>query len=146
MFKPYACLACEKIIFDQENVASLISLFNKLIVVVPSEAEIPKNAIAPKEWAIYSSWDGDAGDELKENFLCTQVVYPDGSPFGEISKFKMDVALHKRAQVNAQVHGFPIGQKGSHTIRTWVEESEKIVSPVIEFRMDLEIIRQKQPK
>lgn len=142
MFKPYACVACEKVIIDRELIATLVSLFSKFIIEVPFDAEIPKNAIIPREWSVYSAWDADTGDENQANFLCTQVFYPDASPFGETAKNKMGVDVGKRSQINTQFQGFPIGQPGSYVVRTWVEQNEKNVSPIIEFKIDLEIKRQ----
>ena len=142
MFKPYACVACERIIFDQDFIASLISLFNSVVVEIPVDAEIPKNGVASKEWAVYSAWDGEPGDEGQANLLCTQIFYPDGNPFGETAKIKMGVELGKRSQIKTQIHGFPIGEPGSYIVRTWVEQNEKSASPVIEFKIDLEIKRQ----
>lgn len=144
MLKPYVCVACEKVILTADNVASLISLFNKIAVVVPNETDIPKNAIAPKEWAIFSIWDTEPGDELKDCTFCSQMFYPDQTQFGEVHRVKMKIELNKRSQVNLQIAGFPIGQMGQYTVRTWIEENQRVVVDPIEFKIELEITRQNQ--
>lgn len=146
MLKPYVCVACEKIILSQPDaVPSLISLFSKILVTVPEEApEIPKNAVAPKEWAIYAAWDPEPGDEEKSYAFCSQLLYPDQSQFGEIGKIKIKVERSKRCQLSLQIPGFPIGQAGFYTVRAWVEESDKQVLGPIEFKIELELIRQSQ--
>ncbi|HVS88752.1 MAG TPA: hypothetical protein VHF01_11110 [Candidatus Acidoferrum sp.] len=144
MLKPYVCVACEKVILAGDGVASLIGLFSKFVVVVPAETEIPKNAVAPKEWAIFAIFDTDPGDELKEYFLFVQILYPDKSQFGETSKTKIKTELNKRSQVVAQIPAFPLGQVGNYTVRVWVEENQQKVVGPIEFKIELEIIKQAQ--
>ena len=148
MLRPYVCVACEKVITDQQQdgVASLIALFNKIVVTVPagSPPEIPRNAVAPKEWAVFSAWDTDPGDEQKEHILCTQLLYPDESPFADVNKTVMKVELKKRSQMIVRILGFPIGQPGFHTVRTWIEENRQMVFGPIEFKIELEIIKQEQ--
>jgi hypothetical protein len=146
MLRPYACVACEKVILAADGVASLISLFNKIIITVLGQTEIPKNAVAPKEWAIFASWDVDPGDELKEYIFCTQMLYPDQSQFGEIAKNKIKIELNKRSQVSIQIIGFPIGQVGQYTVRTWIEENQQRVLGPIEFKIELEMTKQEQPQ
>jgi hypothetical protein len=143
MLKPYTCVACEKVIIAREgDVPSLIGLISRIVVTVPAELEIPKPAVAPKEWVIFSIWDAEPGDELRQYVLCTQVVYPDQTQFGRIEKLKIPVEAKKRVQMLVQVQGFPIGQAGSYTVRTWVEENEQRVVGPIEFKIELEVIRQ----
>ncbi len=144
MLRPYLCVACEKVILAADGMASLIGLFSKIIITAPGETEIPKNAVAPREWAVFSAWDTDPGDELKEYTFCTQMIYPDQSQFGEIAKTKMKIELNKRSQVYVQIIGFPIGQVGQYTVRTWVEENQQRVFGPIEFKIELEMTKQEQ--
>ncbi len=142
MLKLYVCVACEKVIIDQDGVASLIGLFNKLTLTPQKNQEIPRNAVAPKEWAVFSAWDTEPGDELKEYLFCLQILYPDKSQFAEIFKNKMKVELNKRSQVKTMIPGFPVGQPGFYTVRNWIEESNKMVAGPIEFKMEVEILKQ----
>ena len=142
MLKPYVCVACEKVIIAKDDVASLIGLFNKIMIAIPEDTEIPKNAVAPNQWAIFSSWDCEPGDELKEYLICTQVLYPDQTQFMEIVKGKVNVQPNKRSQVNTGVNGFPIGQFGKYTIRVWIEENQQTVAGPIEFKIELEAAKQ----
>jgi hypothetical protein len=154
MLKPYVCVACEKVITDQpsegepasQGVPSLIGLFNKIILHVPADSsEIPQNAVAPKEWAIYSAWDNEPGDEKKEYFLCIQILYPDQSPFGQVTRMRVNVQPKHRSQMTARVQGFPLGQPGFYTVRTWLEENNQIVGGQIEFKIELEVRKQSFP-
>ena len=145
MLKPYVCVACEKVILSQpDSVPSLIALFRKMIMTVPEEApEIPKNAVAPQNWAIYSAWDPEPGDEQRNYFLCTQLLYPDQTQFGEIHKNRLNIEVNKQSQFSLTMLGFPIGQPGFYTVRVWLEEKDERVFGPLEFKIELEIIRQK---
>ena len=111
------------------------------MLTVPAETEIPKNAVAPKEWVVFSIWDPEPGDEQRKYVLCTQVIYPDQTQFGQIAKLKIPVESKKRSQMLVQLQGFPIGQAGTLTVRTWVEENDQVVVGPQEFKIELEIIR-----
>jgi hypothetical protein len=144
MLRTYVCVACEKVIIAADGVASLVGLFNKMITAVAVETEIPKNAVVPKEWAVFSIFETEPGDELKEYTHFVQILYPDQTQFAEISKTKLNIELNKRAQANVLVPGFPIGQIGKYTVRVWVEENQQTVVGPIEFKIELEITRQAQ--
>lgn len=142
MLKPYVCLACEKVIIAKDDVASLISLFSKIILHLPAGTEIPKNAVAPSQWAVFSIWDIEPGDENREYVLCTQMLYPDGTQFADIVKQNMPIQAGKRCQMIAQFVGFPIGQSGDYTVRTWIEEKEHKVFGPTDFKLGVELIHQ----
>jgi hypothetical protein len=143
MLRPYVCVVCEKaIIAKADEVPSLISLFSRIIAQVPAGEKLPANAVSPIAWCIFSSWDPDVGDELKEYTLCTQVLYPDQTPFGETSRIKMPIEQNKRCQMQVNIRGFPVGQNGKHTARTWVEEDGKTVVGPIDCYIQLEVVRQ----
>jgi hypothetical protein len=146
MLKPYVCVACERVIIAKDDVASLIGLFSKITLIVKPGMDIPLNAVAPKEWSIFSIWDIDPGDELKEHTLYTKFIYPDGSQFAEVSKAKMVLQSGKRAQMVVTMSGFPIGQTGDYTVATWVEENGRIVVGPIEFKLGVEISNLPEPQ
>src|SRR5260370_11828094 len=127
MLKPFICVPCEKVVIAKEgDVPSLIGIISRLTLTVPAETDIPRDAVAPREWVIFSVWDPEPGDEQREYVLCTQIVYPDQTQFGQVGKLKIPVAPKKRSQMLIQIQGFPIGQAGTYTVRTWVEEKEQV--------------------
>ncbi len=144
MLKPYLCVACEKVIISVETVPSIIAIFSKIVVAVAAETDVPKNAVANKEWSIFCLYNHDDGDELKEYTHKVQIVYPDKTQFGDVSKTKFVAEAGKRSQVHIQVPVFPIGQTGKYTIRVWVEENERLITTT-EFSVDVEIVRNQAP-
>jgi hypothetical protein len=155
MLKPYVCVACEKVIIDQPmgpqplpatGPPSLINLFSKMLVETPPNIDIPANSVSPYSWAIFSAWDTEPGDETKRYFLCTAVLYPDGSYFGEVHRIPIPVVLGQRSQMVVRIYGFPIGQSGFYTVRTWIEEGGKSAYGPIEFKIELQfIVKEQQP-
>jgi len=160
MVKPYICVACERVIIEQalsgsppgaSGIPSLIGLFSKMFAVASFTSgseikEIPANAVVQKDWAIYSSWDVEPGDENRKFVVCTQIFYPDGSPFGPTNKIPLNVESNKRSQNVLRISGFPIGQIGFYRVRTWIEENNQEVFGPIEFKIELEIQKQEQPQ
>lgn len=141
MLRPNFCVTCEKVLIEQDGVVSLVRLFTKFTVVVPPNLQIEKNAANPKEWVVFSSWETEEGDERREYFLCTQVLYPDNSLFGEPNKTRMNIVAGKRMQMTIQLFAFPIGQLGIYTVKTWIEENNAIVCAPIDTKIELEIKR-----
>lgn len=138
MLKPYICVGCEKVIIGQDNVPSLISLFSKMIVAVPTGSEVPKDAVVPTNWFVFSIWETEPGDEVKKYVLVMRILYPDGTGFGNTAKQPLVIEKGKRAQMTLQVQGMPIGQVGDYTVQTWIEESDRKVVGPIEFKFGIE--------
>jgi len=140
-------VVCEKVIFAQQSLMpSLINLFTKLTVAVPIAAEIPRNAVAPKEWVVFSQWDTERGDETREYIVCTHVLYPDQSSWGEVNRTKIDIVEGRPTSVYTQMVGFPIGQAGMYTVRVWIEENQRLVVNPLELRIELELAREQPPQ
>jgi hypothetical protein len=137
---------CEKVILAKDDVPALIRLFSKLILTVPTSAEIPREAVVPRDWAVFSIWETEPGDERRNYMLCTQLLYPDKTQFADTNRTKINIEPEKRAQMTIQFQGFPIGQTGEYTIRTWLEENQREVFGPIEFGIGLEIRKQELPQ
>jgi hypothetical protein len=142
MLTPYVFVACEKAIIGKDDVASLIGLFSKITLNVPVGTEIPKEAVSPTNWVIFSIWNAEAGDEVKDYMLGTQILYPDKTQFADIPRNKVKIELGKRSQIIIQLNGFPVGQEGVYTVLSWVEENQQRVLGPIEFKLEVEILRQ----
>jgi hypothetical protein len=119
----YIFVVCEKVIVDKSEVASLISLFTTMSVAKPLGSpprEIPTNAVVPKEWAVFSSWDWDDADDGREYTQRIEVLFPDHTLFVKLEQ-KLLMISRRRIQTIAPISGFPIGQQGFYTVRLWLE-------------------------
>jgi hypothetical protein len=143
MPKLYLFAICEKVITDTNGVVSLIGLFNKVTVTrSPDSPEVPANAVAPKEYSIFTSWDLEAADRGKDYNQFYEFFYPDGAQFGgrAISVIKMGDG--KRANSTANSIALPIGQVGVYTARTWLEDdAKKTIFEPISLQFEVEVIK-----
>jgi len=159
MLKPFICAICEKVIFDQQiglppnpngpklGPPSLIALFSKLYVTIPHGVVVgtpafPPNALAPRDWSIYTEWDTEPGDETRHYVLRAQVFYPDGATFGGCPDIPINVEPNSRSQAIVRIPAFPIGQSGTYIARVWVEENHIEVVKPIDLKIDVIFIEQ----
>jgi hypothetical protein len=117
---------CEKVIIDDAGMASLICLFTDIGAAVPPLTEMPPNAVAPKEWAIFSAWEWEDGDEGKEYSLFFEVRYPDGKTFAE-GKATFVMQKDKRNQVKIPFVGIPVAQQGKCTVRIRLKHGDSLI-------------------
>jgi hypothetical protein len=130
--------ACEKVIVSSDLDVSLITLFDKLTVEVAPGIELPASFVAAKEWALFSKWLPEPGDELKEYVHCFQMMYPDQSPFGNVVRQKLRIEPKRQLQNIMKMVGFPIGRRGMYTVRVWIEQDEKVVLEPIDLKIEVE--------
>lgn len=122
---------CEKVITDDHQVASLINLMNGIEAGMPQGMPglIPKNAIAPKAWTIFTFWKPTPGDVGIEYIHKVEILLPDGTVFGaNEAAFKFETG--KTHQVKNEIAGFPIGQTGDVTVKMWLESDRKRIGEV----------------
>jgi hypothetical protein len=74
-----------------------------------------------------------------------QILYPDKTQFGEVAKVVVKTEAGKMAQAVVRTQGFPIGQAGQYTIRTWVEDDGKKITDPEEISIELEMIAPPHP-
>ena len=141
MPKLHLCTVCEKLLLDKEEIPSLINLFSKIVVTPPPNAgDIPKEAVVPKEWYVLAIYILEPGDFGREFFLCMQIFYPDGTPFGSLGRVQLKTPEGKeRSQASFYVPVFPIGQRGMYRINLWLEENERRVEKS-DIDIDLELL------
>lgn len=138
MLTPYIFVVCEKVIIDKNEVPSLIGVFNKITTLV--QAEIPNNAVAPKEWCIFTSWIIDPSDEGRKYAQRYRVLYPNREQFGDIGKIDLPTIPGRRhSQTIAGSQGLPIGQNGPYTVECWIEENGIKVGDTFSLQFEIEV-------
>jgi len=100
MFAP-----CEKVLIDQDNNASVISVFQEIRVSVPAE-KIPSGLALPITWQVFTLWLREASDEGRRFEQVCELVLPDGKTVavGTIL-FQMEKNTHRNIMT---VMGFPV--------------------------------------
>jgi len=134
-------LICERIIVDQQQKPSLISVFQSLSAFSPEGQAIPKDTVGFNPWSIFCEWFFEE-DEIKNKKIeqVVEVLHPDGSP----SPIKGRLAFQQfgkdgqgtRAFIN--LIGMPIAQTGFLTINVWIEFDSRRVTEVFPYRVKVE--------
>ena len=124
MPKLLAFLACEKVIIDQEQNPTLISVLQNVNVVLPpTDSKIPEDAVSPQTWTLFAIWDrepADVGKRFRQRFVVTR---PDGEPLPIQGQLDFDVK--DELSINyINIIGFPVGRAGTVSVKTWLESLE----------------------
>ncbi len=117
--------ACEKLIVDQVNVLSLISLMQEINIQIPADAVLPPEVkLAPMTWTILSIWEQESGDQDKEFEQRIAITLESGEIVTEtpIVTFQMKTPQHRNI---GMVVGIPI-EPQSYYIRTWLKEKHSL--------------------
>jgi hypothetical protein len=133
-------LICEKIIIDQQQKPTLISLFQAITALVPEGQQIPKDTIGGTAWSIFCEWFF-AEDEVSKTFdLVMEVLLPDGSPSAIRSRvtFKQIAKEGQGTRAYINVFGMPIAQTGYITVNVWVEHEHQRVTDISSYQIKIE--------
>jgi hypothetical protein len=76
---------CEKVIFDTDGPATLVSIFENMLYQV-QDAPLPDKAILPNQWAVFTQWEHTAQEMGQEFAQVVVVTAPDGS---EVSRTEL---------------------------------------------------------
>jgi hypothetical protein len=126
-----ALCTCEKVIIDKRGAHSLINLMLNAEIQATAEQQIPRNAVVPTQWFIYTMWVPSSEDIGKKFEQVYQVYWPDGEKFTE-NRFEFTQPDDSVQQVTFGFVGFPVGQTGKLRIVTWLDQAGHRVSDLIE--------------
>jgi hypothetical protein len=132
--------ACEKVIVDQQNLPSLISLLQELKVQVPETgATPPANTNAAIKWDVLALWERTADDAGKHYEQRIVLFNPAGEPTGVTGVSSIEVGAAATMHRNiATIAGFPIGAAGRYTLRLWLSENgQESQQPVAEYSINV---------
>lgn len=121
---------CEKIIMDENKNPSLIVILENINLRKPTDgSEIQKNAVTPREWAVFTRWTVSDEEAVKPLVQVLQVLWPNKDEFTQ-SRVDLPKENNRTKQVNMKFLGTPIGQPGEITINLWLELDSKRISEV----------------
>src|ERR1039458_6396967 len=104
---------CEKVIQDVQSGNSLISVFHGIkIKLPPVDAGLPSDAVAPKDWAIFSKWGLLPEEEGRNYTSFVEVFWPDGRLLASQRLEAAQPTKHGMAFIT-NLRGFPVGQNGN---------------------------------
>lgn len=112
---------CEKVIVDNGNTCSLISILEEVKVQIIAGTPVPANTTVPMQWAVLALWEQSSGwdhDRAFEERIA--LISPTGKHLVEtVLSFTFDKA---RYRVIAQILGMPISEPGPHRVKTWIRD------------------------
>lgn len=134
MLTPLVFAVCEKVILDKAENPTLIVLLNEVHIATPPEGvTLPSDAVAPKEWAVFTMWNVEAEDfgaKLTQHML---IVHEDGTVFQDKTteiNVKPNVKL---ATTAANIIGMPVGKPGKIITTVWLDgqrEAKRYAYPI----------------
>jgi hypothetical protein len=139
--KCIALLACEKLIIDKEGAHSIINVMISASLSLqqreglegpPENVPVPKDAVLPTQWFLYSVWDpspNDVGISFEQVY---QVYWPNGEKLAERRLQKFIPKDDTMMQTSFFFLGLPVGQEGKVRVKTWLDSDGHRVSDIIE--------------
>jgi len=137
MPKLKAVLACEKVIFDQDGPASVISIFQKMNIQLTG-VQLPDNAVSPTMWTIFALWESEEGEVGQTFTQVLKVTAPDGSVFMEHEgNFVNNSTEDSQIKIKTQIPGLPIWKEGWVTVSAWLKGDD---SPLGDFKFEIKYL------
>src|SRR5579885_3065099 len=104
-------IPCEKLIVDEDQNPSLITIIQTLNVSIPAGQAIPKEVMSPQQWDIVTIWLPERDDQGKSFRQIIEFVGQDGGiPIrGETS---LNLEQGKWCRQKIHVFGMPVGYVG----------------------------------
>jgi hypothetical protein len=134
--------ACTKVLSDPIAGTSLISMFQEMNAVVPTETALPKDAVLPKEWAVFTLWSLEPEEIAKPYSMKFELRWPNGDLFTQntvpLNAKPGDMAEYNTYTVNMM--GLPMGQDGKLKVTVWVELDGKAVTDQFDLFVGTKIV------
>jgi hypothetical protein len=118
---------CQLALQDPVSGHSLIGVFHEIKIQVSEDApEVPRNAMVPREWAVFSKFALAPEEEGRDYSLLTEVFWPDGTPLASLTVEAAQPTKNGLSFI-ARLQAFPMGQPGIVRIRTSLRSGENLV-------------------
>jgi hypothetical protein len=127
---------CERVIIDDQKIASLITLMQSVTTSAPANIQISQDTVAAQNWSIFTLWMPQTEDINKDFVQVTQVLWPDGNEFNKHTQ-PIRFEKGKTHQVALKVMGFPIGQIGTISLNVWLEHNLNRVGEIHSFPIEV---------
>jgi hypothetical protein len=117
---------CEKVVFDSDGPATVVSIFEKMLYQV-QDAPLPEKAILPNQWAIFTQWEHDPQEFGQDFTQICKVTAPDGSLFSTVEvPFKKADPGRTISRVRVNLRSLPIWQEGRIQVDIFLKGQESI--------------------
>jgi hypothetical protein len=115
--------ACEKVIYDQEGPASIISIFESMRFQLQN-APLPDKAIAPNQWAVFTLWEPLPDDTGIPFTQIVRIYAADGTLFVENEHTFVNVPGSLQVRVRINIRSLPIWQEGKVEVKVFLKGND----------------------
>jgi hypothetical protein len=117
---------CEKVIFDTDGPATLVSIFENMLYQV-QDVPLPEKAVLPNQWAIFTQWEATA-QEMGEEFTQVAIVTaPDGSEFYKLEVPFTRIEPNKATiRIRVNLRSIPIWKEGLVRVEIFLKGHELV--------------------
>lgn len=123
MLKLLVFLACEKMIIDKEEMASVINVLDSVTVELDGKTELKNDAASPFGWEVFAIWRRiDALVSGKKFEQRVTLIDPDGNLVFEVVQPLTIDNIHLNFRAHLKVGAMPVGKKGSLSLRIYLRE------------------------
>ena len=130
---------CQTVLQDPVAGHSLISVFDEIKIAVPAAAEVPQDAVIPREWCVFSRWMLAPEEEGEIYSEVIEVFWPDNTVFNRT--ILPAAAPGRRGLIFvAKYTGFPMGQSGRIRIRVSIERRGQTVCGPVETDVTVQLV------
>jgi hypothetical protein len=115
---------CEKVIFDTDGPASLVSIFENMLYPV-QDSPLPERAVLPNQWSIFTQWEPTIQELGQEFTQVTVVTAPDGSEFHRLEvEFSRKDPAKSTVRIRVNLRSIPIWKEGPVRVDVFLKGQE----------------------
>ena len=131
---------CQMVLTDKESGYghSLIAVFHDFTIRIPESAEVPINALLPKEWAIFSKWRIEASEEGKVIKLLCEAFWPNGDVLFKTETIASEI-MHNQTAFVIRNLGFPMGQDGLVKVVLSIFVADELAHEPVEIEINVRV-------
>lgn len=104
---------CEKVIFDSDGPATIVSIFEQMLYQV-QDAPLPEKAVLPNQWAVFTQWEHTAEEFGQEFTQIAVITAADGTEFSRSELvFSRKDPIKNLNRIRLQLRSIPIWKEGT---------------------------------
>ena len=120
MAKLLILAACERVIIDQKQVPSLVSIFQNIEFSV--NVPMPENALAPFRWYVFALWRHTPDEAGKTFTQRISVISPNGVEFAKAEAAYTLAADDLYGKNTTEIFGVPIAHAGEMSVNVYLND------------------------
>jgi hypothetical protein len=136
---------CQKVLIDQNNSASLITVLETLNIVVPA-AQLPEGVIVPVNWEIFTLWSREVDEGGDRDFEQVCELFAANGVL--LQQWRMTFRIEKQAhRVIHRNPGFPLKGSGQYLLHLSLREPDGKISEVAAYPLTVTVgLREDDPQ